>query len=249
VKKYSVIVVALALICASIWLVLLARNARDSEGLAKGEPETSKTHFGPIKAKKYGDIEYENDQNDTAPDFTKNAEDTEDLSKKTPESPAIHLGASIVKAYSDTRKALIDDMLELFQSDSLKKTSGIIEDEDLVSAYSGALANGDEAVAIEVKGKVSYYGIIYVMVVFNAKSKNIVDVRSTQHDESAGVRPSATIETFLFRQFKDQSISHFTLKYDDGQIDAVSGATVVSNGFCSLVNKAVDIYKRIGGDS
>lgn len=146
------------------------------------------------------------------------------------------------------RETVLDDLFDRAQPGSLNSLSVADFDGEVVSAYAAALKNGDRAVAVEVKGGLEYYGIIQLAVLFNTNSDQIVDVRSTKYADDT--RSVAVIESFLFRQFRNRPASHVGLKFDDtdGQIDALSGATLVSGGFCSLVNKAVNVYQCIGGN-
>ena len=104
------------------------------------------------------------------------------------------------------------------------------------------------SVAFEIFGK-GFGGNIGIVIAVNLEDDTIVGIGITTHSETPGVGSRAKTEPEFSAQFKGKSIDEpFAVKADDGQIDAVSGATVTSRGVCGALVESTEIYKRLKAD-
>lgn len=114
-----------------------------------------------------------------------------------------------------------------------------------IDFFIGEFDGKQNTVAFETYGK-GFGGEIGVMVAVNIEKDEIVGVGVTTHSETAGLGSRAKTDPSFSEQFKGMSIEDtFMVKADDGEIDALSGATVTSRGVCAAVMEASDTYKRL----
>ena len=111
--------------------------------------------------------------------------------------------------------------------------------------FVGVLEEEPRAVTFETSGK-GYGGDINVMVAVNLETDEIVGIGVTTQSETPGLGSRTKTDPSFASQFKGMSIKDlFKVKADDGDIDAVSGATKSSRGVCEAVMDASDVYKRL----
>lgn len=125
--------------------------------------------------------------------------------------------------------------------DRFKIKDGEIERSFFVGVFDGKAS----AVAFESFGK-GFGGDIGLMVGVNIEDDNIIGAGVTTHNETPGVGSRAKTDPGFAAQFKGLSIKDtFKVKTDDGQIDAVSGATITSRGVTVAATEAGKIYKKL----
>jgi len=101
------------------------------------------------------------------------------------------------------------------------------------------------AVAFETFGT-GYGGDLGVMIGINTKEDQILGVRVTTHSETPGVGARAQTELDFVSQFNDQTLAEsYKVKPDNGQVDALSGATETSRGVSSALSDASTIYRQL----
>ena len=84
------------------------------------------------------------------------------------------------------------------------------------------------------------------MVGINLKTDHIVGVRVTTHSETPGVGARAKDDPSFVSQFAGMGLDKtFAVKSDNGDIDAMSGATVTSKGVCVAAKQAKKIYRKL----
>jgi electron transport complex protein RnfG len=164
-------------------------------------------------------------------------------------------GFCLGEAYSITREPIekqaimanIDALKEtLPDADDFKKKDVSIPAGSVVKeAYEG-LSNGKSVgYAIKVTSK-GFKGEIEIMVGISPESKKISGIKIISNSETAGLGANSTKPEF-YGQFKGKSINS-PLKVvkggnaKDGEIDAIAGATITSNGVTDGVNEAVKFY-------
>jgi len=98
-------------------------------------------------------------------------------------------------------------------------------------------------VAIETFGK-GYGGDIGVMVGFATDGSKLEGIGITTMKETPGLG-ARLVEAEYRDQFKDHSTDKIALKKQGGDIAAISGATISSNGSVAAVNDAVKIFNQI----
>ena len=100
-------------------------------------------------------------------------------------------------------------------------------------------------VAFEAVGT-GFGGDIGVMVAVNLDSDEIVGIGVTTHSETPGLGSRAKTDPSFSKQFQGLSINDSVkVKSDGGNIDAISGATITSQGVCAAIMASADIYKRL----
>ena len=97
-------------------------------------------------------------------------------------------------------------------------------------------------VALEAFGK-GYGGDLGVVVGFNIENDTLAGIGITTMKETAGIGTRVKGADFL-SQFPEKKLP-VQLKSKGGEIDAISGATVSSNGVIYAVGNAVDIYREL----
>lgn len=97
-------------------------------------------------------------------------------------------------------------------------------------------------VALEERGK-GYGGSIGVMVGFNTADDTLAGIGITTLKETPGLGMRITEPGFTGQFTGDKT--PVALKAQGGKVDAVSGATISSNGAVEAVNKAAKIYAEI----
>ena len=112
--------------------------------------------------------------------------------------------------------------------------------------FPGKLEDGTYAVAFETKGKGGYGGDVGLMVGINMENDQIIAVRVTTHGETPGLGSKAKDDPAFVSQYDDKSMEdNFSLKADNGSIDAMSGATVTSRAVTLAAIEAQKLYKEL----
>ena len=100
------------------------------------------------------------------------------------------------------------------------------------------------SVAFESKGP-GFGGDIGVMVGFDLEKDILTGIGILTHQETPGLGAGITETTFT-GNFKNKPITAvFKVKKEDGEVDAVSGATNSSKGVCTAVQKSIALYPAI----
>jgi len=114
--------------------------------------------------------------------------------------------------------------------------------------FVGVFDGKANTVALESFGK-GFSGDIGVIVAVNTEDDKIIGIGVTTHSETPGVGSKAKTEAGFGAQFKGLPIKEpFKVKADGGQIDALSGATISSQGVCGAVVDSAEIYARLKKD-
>lgn len=98
-------------------------------------------------------------------------------------------------------------------------------------------------VAIEGFGQ-GFGGDIGVMVGFNVNDDSLINIDITTHKETPGLGSRVSEDSFK-KQFEGKPLHAVLLKSQGGEIDAISGATVSSNGTVLAINDAGNQYKSL----
>lgn len=130
-------------------------------------------------------------------------------------------------------------------NDPIQERFTVKADDLEIQVFPGKMADGSKAVAFETKGT-GFGGSIGLMVGINLENDQIVAARVTTHSETPGIGSRAKDEPDFVSQFSGMGMdSNFALKKDDGQIDAISGATVTSGGLAQAAIQAHDFYIKL----
>ena len=113
------------------------------------------------------------------------------------------------------------------------------------SFFVGVFDGEAKTVALESTGG-GFGGDIGVMVGVNVQDDKIIGVGVTTHSETPGIGSKAKTDPGFVSQFNDLPLTGtFAVKTAGGQIDAMSGATVTSQGVSVGVTGAAEIYEAL----
>lgn len=130
-------------------------------------------------------------------------------------------------------------------NDPLAQRFNIPIDGGELQIFPGILADGSKAIAFETKG-VGFGGPIGLMVGINLATDQIIEVRVTTHAETPGIGTRAKTDLSFVGQFTGKGFdTNFALKGDNGEIDAMSGATVTSKGVSIAAIQAKELYQKL----
>ena len=139
----------------------------------------------------------------------------------------------------------IKHIMDGCSNDPLVDRFKLLDGEKERSFFVGVFNGKRDTVAFETYGK-GFGGDLGVIVAVNVKTDKIMGIGVTTHSETPGVGSRTKTDPAFGAQFKGLDINQpFKVKPDGGQIDAVSGATVSSQGVCGAVAASSDIYKRL----
>ncbi len=130
-------------------------------------------------------------------------------------------------------------------NDPLAERFNIPTDDGELQIFPGILADGSKAIAFETKG-VGFGGPIGLMVGINIGTDQIIEARVTTHAETPGIGSRAKTDLSFVGQFTGKGLdANFALKGNNGEIDAMSGATVTSKGVSIAAIQAKELYQRL----
>jgi len=136
-------------------------------------------------------------------------------------------------------------IFEGFDNDPIADRFKLTDNGSDVSFFVGIKNGTPQAVTFESFGK-GFGGDIGVMVGVNIDNDSILGVGVTTHSETPGLGSKAKTEPGFRRQFAGLSINDsVNVKSMGGQIDALSGATITSQGVCSAVSASGQMYQRL----
>ncbi len=129
-------------------------------------------------------------------------------------------------------------------NDPLAERFTVKSGDDELQVFPGILSDGTKAIAFETKGG-GFGGPIGLMVGINLETDQVIQVRMTTHAETPGIGTRAKDDLSFVSQFAGKSLdTNFALK-DEGEIDAISGATVTSKGISIAAIQAKEIYQKL----
>jgi len=100
------------------------------------------------------------------------------------------------------------------------------------------------AIAFE-SSAAGFGGDIGIMVGFNLGKDKLTGIGILTHQETPGLG-ARIVEPSFTSKFKGLPLSTvFKVKKDNGDIDAVTGATYSSRGVCAAIEKSIALYPRI----
>lgn len=127
------------------------------------------------------------------------------------------------------------EQVKLIKSDKVK---------DSIEIYTGTFNNQPIGTAIIGSSEKGYSGLVKIMVGFNPDGsiKNIVVL---EQKETPGLGTKMKSEKFI-KQFRGKHPSEFNLKpkKDDGDVDAIAGATISTRAFGEATQLAYDVFSE-----
>ena len=117
---------------------------------------------------------------------------------------------------------------------------------DTLEFYPARKNNELVGTAVRTYSKNGYGGIVYIMVGITPEGI-IQDTKVVEHKETPGLGTKMADPKFS-DQFKGMDPSNKTIKVkkDNGDVDAITAATISSRAFCEATQLAVDTYKKGG---
>lgn len=140
-------------------------------------------------------------------------------------------GPAILNVFKDVENSPIQD-----------RKSFIVGDGKKVNVFPAIKDGKLFGVALEGFGQ-GFGGDIGVMVGIDVNNDTLVNIDITTHKETPGLGSRVSEESFT-KQFKGKPYS-VALKSQGGEIDAISGATVSSNGTVLAINDAGNQYNML----
>jgi len=138
-------------------------------------------------------------------------------------------------------KAILSDVSNDPLTDRFKLTSDGQETTFFVGKKDGTA----QFIAFETKGK-GFAGDVGLMVGIDINSDTLIGVRVTTHSETPGVGSRAKDDPKFVSQFTGKPLDKpFAVKSDNGNIDAMSGATITSKGVCLAATTAQALYAKL----
>jgi electron transport complex protein RnfG len=139
----------------------------------------------------------------------------------------------------------IKDLFPEATNDPLAERFIIKTDDIELQIFPGILSDGSKVIAFETKGT-GFGGPVGLMVGIDLETDQIIEVRVTTHSETPGIGSRAKDDLSFVSQFAGKSLdTNFALKGDNGEIDAISGATVTSKGVSVAAIQAKKIYQKL----
>jgi electron transport complex protein RnfG len=148
-------------------------------------------------------------------------------------------------------QVLVNVKLPAVKTVLVSSTNDLIQDRQAITidgqeyvVFEGKKDGKTWAIAFEGKGA-GFGGDIGVMVGFDLEKDVLTGIGILTHQETPGL--GARISEPLFTDsFKNRPLTAvFKVKKDNGEVDAVSGATNSSRGVCTAVQKCVAAYPAI----
>lgn len=102
-----------------------------------------------------------------------------------------------------------------------------------------------KSLAFEASGP-GYGGPVGVMIAIDPKDDVVQAIAVTTQSETPGLGTKIAEDPAFPSQFADKPVSaNFSLASAGGQIQAISGATVSSNGVSTAVSRGVELYQNV----
>jgi len=139
-----------------------------------------------------------------------------------------------------------------FENDPVKDRQKIVVGKDKrgrdVAVYAFLAKKGDEVVAVAIEtfgvGYNKDLGVMTAIAIDDEGEYEIISIAITSHSETPG--KGDAVERAGFRdQFKGRSAGEGV---DSDQIDAISGATMSTNGVIEAINAAIEIFNQNRSD-
>jgi electron transport complex protein RnfG len=138
----------------------------------------------------------------------------------------------------------VKQILEGATNDPIQDKFKLMDDDVEHTFFVGEFEGKKNTVCFETFGK-GYGGDIGLMVGVNIDDDSVVGIGVTTHSETPGLGARAKDSPDLVVQFKGLTIMEPFKVKPDGNIDALAGATITTQGVCSAASDASAIYKRL----
>lgn len=148
------------------------------------------------------------------------------------------------KAKLERKINALKNVLPEFNNNPVEKVQLIKTDraKDSVEIYSGYFNENKTGTAVVGSSEKGFSGLIKIMVGFNPDG-SINNIAVLEQKETPGLGTKIKDEKFL-QQFRGQNPSSFNLKVkkDQGDVDALTGATITTRAFGEATQMAYDVF-------
>lgn len=140
----------------------------------------------------------------------------------------------------------LKNVLPEFNNNPVEKVQLIKSElaKDSVEIYRGLLNDNETGIAVVGSSERGFSGLIKIMVGFNPDG-SINNISVLEQKETPGLGTKIKDDKFL-QQFREKDPSSFDLKVkkDQGDVDALTGATITTRAFGEAVQMAYDVLKE-----
>ncbi len=151
----------------------------------------------------------------------------------------------------------IGEVVPEFDNDPGSEMKKLAIDKDTLYFYRARLGEEVSGIAVESYTRAGFSGLIRIMVGFRPDG-TLVDIAVLEHAETPGLGDKMEKEKSLDRQTGESWVTQFEgkdprsfslrVKQDNGDVDAITAATITSRAFCDAVQRAYDGLLVITGE-
>ncbi|MFC2115531.1 RnfABCDGE type electron transport complex subunit G [Bacteroidota bacterium] len=152
----------------------------------------------------------------------------------------------------------ISEVVPEFDNDPGSEMKKLGLDKDTLYFYHARMGDELSGIAVESFTNLGFSGLVRIMVGF-LPDGSIHDISVLEHAETPGLGDKI-IKSKSFdkntglswsSQFKGKNPEHFILKVkkDDGEVDAITAATITSRAFCDAVQRAYNGLLVLGSEA
>ena len=140
---------------------------------------------------------------------------------------------SVLTGYdNDPIKDYMPDLL-------LEEKDGVAMSKSIFPAKKGGKCS---AVAFEVSGQ-GYGGAIGIMIGVDLNTEKLTGMRVIGHSETPGLG-ARSVQPEFYEQFSGLGIEDVALGDQGGKVDAISGATMTTDGVIAAVKEGLELFAR-----
>ena len=148
------------------------------------------------------------------------------------------------QAKLERKISALKNVLPEFNNNPVEDVKRIKSDlaKDSVEIYTAFMDKDQTGVAVVGSSEKGYGGLVKVMVGFNPDG-SIKNITVLEQKETPGLGTKMKDERFI-RQFRGKHPSTFNLKVkkDQGEVDALTGATITTRAFTEATQMAYDVF-------
>ena len=138
----------------------------------------------------------------------------------------------------------LKNVLPEFNNNPVEDVKRIKSDlaKDSIEIYAGFLNENQSGTAVVGSSEKGFSGLVKIMVGFNSDG-SIKNIAVLEQKETPGLGTKMKDEKFI-KQFRDKHPSTYNLKVkkDQGDVDALTGATITTRAFSEATQMAYDVF-------
>jgi len=138
----------------------------------------------------------------------------------------------------------LKNVLPEFNNNPVENVKRIKSDlaKDSIEIYAGFLNENQSGIAVVGSSEKGFSGLVKIMVGFNPDG-SIKNIAVLEQKETPGLGTKMKDEKFI-KQFRGKHPSNYDLKVkkDQGDVDALTGATITTRAFSEATQMAYDVF-------